>query len=284
VVSPVNRVTLAGVQIDNLDEQGVIDHVVAEQLALRGGWIVTPNVDALRQVHADPDLQSLVKQANLMIADGMPLIWASRVQKTPLTERVPGSQLFWSLSGAAAERGISVFLLGGNPGVAERAGVALCSRYPNLKLAGTYCPPFGFENDDEQMQAIFSALESSSPRLVFCGLGFPKQERLMAILVNRFPGTWFMACGGTLSMAAGDVRRAPNWIQSIGFEWLFRLVQEPRRLFSRYVVHDIPFALRLMLLSARDRRSDSAIAPAVQREFDPIPPESILGQQAAENA
>jgi N-acetylglucosaminyldiphosphoundecaprenol N-acetyl-beta-D-mannosaminyltransferase len=283
VVSPVNKVTLAGVQIDNLDEQGVIDHVLEEQLALRGGWIITPNVDVLRQVHASPDLQSLVKQANLRIADGVPLIWASRIRKTPLAGRVAGSQLIWSLSGAAAERGISVFLLGGNPGVAERAGVAFCGRYPDLKLAGTYCPPFGFESDDEEMQAIFTALESSSPGLVFVGLGFPKQERLMEILVNRFPVMWFIACGGSLSMAAGEVRRAPRWMQATGLEWLFRLVQEPRRLFSRYVVHDLPFAVRLLVSSWRDRRSTPASAPVVETEFDPIAHESSLHRQEVDS-
>lgn len=256
MVSSLNTVTLAGVEFNNLDEQGVINHVLDELLARRGGWVVNPNIDVLRQVHADPELQSLVERAELTIADGTPLIWASRILKTPLAERVPGSQLIWSLSGEAAERGISVFLLGGNTGVATRAGAALSSRYPDLRLTGTHCPPFGFENDREQMQAIFSALESSSPELVFCGLGFPKQERLIAILVSRFPSMWFIASGGSLAMASGDARRAPEWIQSIGLEWLYRLLQEPRRLFSRYVIHDIPFALQLIFSSVRDRHSD----------------------------
>jgi N-acetylglucosaminyldiphosphoundecaprenol N-acetyl-beta-D-mannosaminyltransferase len=180
--------------------------------------------------------------------------------------------LIWSLSGAAADRNVPVFLLGGNPGVAERAGVALCSRHPNLKVAGTHCPPFGFENDGDQMQAIFEALESSSPGLVFCGLGFPKQERLMAILVNRFPGIWFISSGASFSMAAGDVHRGPKWMQSLGLEWLCRLVQEPRRLFSRYIVHDIPFALLLLLTSVRNRPSDPIDAAT---ESNPIASASI---------
>jgi N-acetylglucosaminyldiphosphoundecaprenol N-acetyl-beta-D-mannosaminyltransferase len=257
VVSSLDTVTLAGVQINNLGEQSVISYVLDELTARRGGWMVNPNVDVLRQIQADPELRSLVERADLRIADGTPLIWASRILKTPLAERVPGSQLIWSLSGAAAERGESVFLLGGNPGVAERAGAALCSRYPALRLAGTHYPPFGFESDPEQMQAIFSALESSSPGIVFCGLGFPKQERLMAILANRFPSMWFIASGGSLAMAAGDARRAPGWMQSAGFEWFYRLAQEPRRLFARYVIHDIPFALRLIVTSVRDRSVSS---------------------------
>jgi N-acetylglucosaminyldiphosphoundecaprenol N-acetyl-beta-D-mannosaminyltransferase len=256
LLSPPNRVMLAGVQIDNLDEQGVISRVLDELSAGRGGRVISSNVDILRQVNADPELHSLVKQSDIVIADGTPLVWASHLRKTPLLERVPGSKLLWSLSGAAADRNIPVFLLGGNPGVAERAGVALCDRYPNLSVAGTHCPPFGFESDDAQMKAIVDAVESSSPGLVFCGLGFPKQERLMEVLVNRFPTIWFISSGVSFSMAAGDVHRGPKWMQSMGLEWLFRLVQEPRRLFSRYIIHDIPFALLLLLSSMRNLPSD----------------------------
>jgi N-acetylglucosaminyldiphosphoundecaprenol N-acetyl-beta-D-mannosaminyltransferase len=249
-----SKVILAGVQIDNLNEMAVVDRVLSDQAAGRGGRVVTPNVDHLRQIYADVDLQSLVSEADLVLADGMPLIWASRILKTPLAERVTGAQLIWSLSEAAAERGVPVFLLGGAPGVAERAGVAIANRHPRLKLAGTYSPPLGFEDDGEQMREIVSKIERTSPGVIFCGLGFPKQERLMAILAGRFPDAWFVGCGASLDMAAGDVRRAPKWMQAMGLEWLCRLVQEPRRLFSRYIVHDIPFALQLMFWSVRDRK------------------------------
>jgi N-acetylglucosaminyldiphosphoundecaprenol N-acetyl-beta-D-mannosaminyltransferase len=251
----VSNVVLAGVRIDNLDEMGVVNHVLNEHAAGRGGRIVTPNVDHLRQIYADIDLQSLVSESDLVIADGMPLIWASRILKTPLAERVTGAQLIWSLSGAASDRDVPVFLLGGATGVAERAGVAITDRYPGLKLAGTHCPPLGFEDDSDQIQEIVSRIELTSPGVIFCGLGFPKQERLMAILASRFPDTWLVGCGASLAMAAGDVRRAPKWMQTMGLEWLCRLVQEPRRLFSRYIVHDIPFALQLMFWSVRDRKA-----------------------------
>jgi N-acetylglucosaminyldiphosphoundecaprenol N-acetyl-beta-D-mannosaminyltransferase len=247
-------VVLAGVRINNLDETAVINHVLSEQAAGRGGRVVTPNVDHLRQIHADNDLQSLVGESDLVIADGMPLIWASRLRKTPLAERVTGAQLIWSLSGAASDRDVPVFLLGGASGVAERAGEAITNRYPRLRLAGTHCPPLGFENDSDQIQEIVARIGETSPGVIFCGLGFPKQERLMAILADRFPEAWLVGCGASLAMAAGDVRRAPKWMQSMGLEWLCRLAQEPRRLFSRYIVHDIPFALLLLFWSVRDRK------------------------------
>jgi N-acetylglucosaminyldiphosphoundecaprenol N-acetyl-beta-D-mannosaminyltransferase len=172
----VSKVVLAGVQIDNLDETSVVNHVFNEQAAGRGGRIVTPNVDYLRQIYADIDLQSLVSGADLVVADGMPLIWASRILKTPLAERVTGAQLIWSLSGAAADRNVPVFLMGGAAGVAERAGVALTNRYPRLKLVGTHCPRPGFEDDSEQMREIVSRIEQTSPGVIFFALGFPKQE------------------------------------------------------------------------------------------------------------
>lgn len=273
---PVSKVILAGVQIDNLDEAAVVNHVLNEQAAGRGGRVVTPNVDHLRQIYADINLQSLVGEADLVIADGMPLIWASRILKTPLAERVTGAQLIWSLSGAATDRNVPVFLLGGAAGVAERAGIAITNRYPGLKLAGTHCPPFGFEHDSEQMREIVSRIEQTSPGVIFCGLGFPKQERLMATLAGRFPDAWLVGCGASLAMAAGDVRRAPTWMQAIGLEWFWRLIQEPRRLFSRYVVHDIPFALQLMFWSVRDRKtsripeleSHAGIGPFTERPSD----------------
>jgi N-acetylglucosaminyldiphosphoundecaprenol N-acetyl-beta-D-mannosaminyltransferase len=283
VVAPVDKVTLAGVQIDNLDERAVIDYILNEQSARRGGWMINPNVDVLRQVHGSPDLQALVERADLIIADGAPLIWASRVRKTPLAERVPGGQLIWTLSGAAADRGTPIFLLGGNEGVAARAGVALRKRYPNLVVAGTHCPPFGFETKSDEMDTIFTALERSSPGVVFCGLGFPKQERLMAILAGRFPNMWFIGSGASLTMAAGDVRRAPRWMQSMGLEWFYRLLQEPRRLFNRYIVHDVPFALRLMVSSARDRQSGDRGAASVAGRIEPVVESAVLRDREVGN-
>jgi N-acetylglucosaminyldiphosphoundecaprenol N-acetyl-beta-D-mannosaminyltransferase len=146
-----------------------------------------------------------------------------------------------------------VFLLGGESGVAAEAAAELTRKIPNLNVVGTHCPPHGFENDERCIEAIVSQLESTRPGVVFCGLGFPKQERLISFLAERFPSMWFIGCGAAVTMAAGRVRCAPKWMQQLGLEWLFRLIQEPRRLFARYVVHDTPFAFRLLVASSRMR-------------------------------
>jgi len=279
-----DKVILAGVQIDNLNESTLIKRILNDHVAGHGGWMVNPNVDVLRQIHANRELQSLIEQADLLIADGMPLIWASHIRNTPLCERVAGGQLIWTLSAAAADSEIPIFLLGGNVGVAERARMALCARYPHLRVAGTHCPPLGFENDSDRIEEIILKIERTSPGVVFCGLGFPKQERLMAALAQRFPEIWFVGSGASLTMAAGDVRRAPRWMQQAGLEWFYRLLQEPRRLFSRYIFHDVPFALRLIVWSARDRQSGISKTSSSRNKFDSAADASVSRLREVDNA
>ncbi len=249
-------VGLMGLMLDNLDENQVTERILDGAASGRGGWVITPNVDILRQLVDDPGLMELARRADLAITDGMPLVWASRLQGTPLVERVAGRQLMWTVCRAATGRGASIYLLGGESGVAVEAAEALTREIPNLRVVGTHCPPHGFERDERCMEAIFTELERTQPDVVFCGLGFPKQERLMSLLAARFESMWFMGCGGSLTMAAGRVRSAPKVIQKLGLEWMFRLVQEPRRLFARYVVHDLPFAVRLLVEAVRTRRSE----------------------------
>jgi exopolysaccharide biosynthesis WecB/TagA/CpsF family protein len=251
-------VDVAGLRFAAVDEATVVDAVVSEAEAGHGGWFATVNVDILRRAVNDPRLMGLLRRASFVVADGAPLVWASRLARTPLPERITGSTLIWSLSRAASTRQLSVFLLGGNPGVAALAADALRKSIPDLQIAGVHCPPFGFERVPEEHQRIEDALRSTAPRFVFCGLGFPKQEFLIERLIGEFASAWFMPCGAGLSFAAGERTRAPVWMQSVGLEWVSRLVQEPGRLFRRYVVDDLPFAVELLARSslgapARDR-------------------------------
>jgi len=193
---------------------------------------------------------ALVAEADLVVADGMPLVWASKLQGTPLPERVAGSNLISTLSKAAAERGRSVYLIGGAPGTAEGAARVLQSRYPNLKIAGYYYPPLGFEHDPKEMANIIANLAASKADIIYIALGSPKQERLIARLRPILPQAWWMGVGNSFSFLCGDVRRAPRWMQKVGLEWSHRLLQEPRRLFKRYIVVGIPFAARLLSRSA----------------------------------
>lgn len=240
------RLLVRGLPLDALTEGEVVGRVMGALREGRGGWIATPNVDHVRRASRDVRLADLIRAADISVADGAPVVWASRLAGQPLPARVTGADLVWSLSGAAAAEGASVFLLGGEPGVPDRAAAALQERYPRLRVVGTCSPPRGFEDDPVEMARCRDELLAARPDIVFVGLGFPKQERLISELADQLPGTWWLGCGAALPFAAGDLKRAPRWMRPLGLEWVFRLVHEPRRLFRRYVLEDAPFAVVLL--------------------------------------
>ncbi|HEX2702109.1 MAG TPA: WecB/TagA/CpsF family glycosyltransferase, partial [Solirubrobacteraceae bacterium] len=257
------RVELLGLPLAVISERQMIDHVISEVAAGRGGWICTMHLDMLRQWRRSAEVRGLVSSIDILVADGMPLVWACALRGTPLPERVPGSTLTVSLTEAAAAAGNSVFLLGGKPGTAERAARELKRRYPELRLAGTLCPPLGFENEPDYLDLIKSTLRDAAPDIVFVALGFPKQDRLILELRPILPNAWLMGCGISFSLIAGELRRAPRLFQMLGLEWVFRLVQEPRRLFRRYMVQGIPFGVVLMWRSLLDRFSSATAQEGV---------------------
>ena len=246
-------IELLGVPLHAVSERQVVERIIAALAAGQGGWVVTPNLDHLRRLRRDAGFRELCLGADLRVADGMPLIWASRVQGTPLPERVAGSALIWSLTAAAAAAGRSVFLLGGEPGTADAAAAVLAEQAAGLRVAGTLCPPPGFENEPARVQNIADTLVNTSPDIIYVALGSPKQERLIQRLRPVLPGAWWLGVGISFSFVAGHVRRAPPWMQRLGLEWVHRLVQEPRRLARRYLVQGLPFAGQLMAAAMLNR-------------------------------
>jgi N-acetylglucosaminyldiphosphoundecaprenol N-acetyl-beta-D-mannosaminyltransferase len=234
-----------GLWLDAITEADAVGYVMGSLALGRGGTIVTPNLDHLRQFVTSPGVRPLFREADLVVPDGAPLVWASRLAGTPVPARVAGSDLIWSLTAESALHGRSLFLLGGAPGACERAEQALHASYPGVEVSGVHCPPLGFERDPAQMEAIRRKLLRARPDVVFVALGFPKQERLIRQLRKDLPRAWFVGVGISLSFVAGDIARAPDWVQRSGFEWLHRLMAEPRRLWRRYLVHGLPFGLRL---------------------------------------
>jgi N-acetylglucosaminyldiphosphoundecaprenol N-acetyl-beta-D-mannosaminyltransferase len=284
VSRPGGRALLAGLQFHSLTEAQVVERIVTASRAGRGGWVATPNVDICRQARYDKALLRLVSSASLIVPDGMPLIWAARLVREPLPERVTGSSLIFSLTQAAACQQRSIYLLGGAPGVPERAGEELRGRYPGLVIAGTDAPPTGFDTDPQAVAAVHARLAAASPDIVYVGLGFPKQERLIARLAPSFPGTWFISCGAAIPFAANALPRAPQWMQSAGLEWTFRLISEPRRLYRRYLLQDLPFAVKLLAGSAMVRlRKSGGVAHMDQsnHEYRPLRAESRAAEMGS---
>jgi N-acetylglucosaminyldiphosphoundecaprenol N-acetyl-beta-D-mannosaminyltransferase len=247
------RTRLAGLDFDGLTEAETVRHVVSASHRGEGGWVATPNVDICRQARRDPSLRQLIGTASLVVPDGMPLVWAAQLSGHPLPERVAGGSLIFSLSEAAAQQGLSIYLLGGAPGVPQRAGEELSGRYPGLRVAGTDSPPLGFDTDPQAVEGVRDRVAAAAPDIVYVGLGFPKQERLITTLAPACPRAWFIGCGAAIPYAAKALPRPPAWMRRAGLAWLFRLCNEPRRLFRRYLVHDLPFAIRLLAASAAGR-------------------------------
>ena len=226
----------------------------------RPAYVVTANVDHVVRFHRCPEVRPLYTQADLVVADGMPLIWASRLLGAPLPERVAGSDLFPALCARAAEHGLSVFLLGGSPGTAQRAAEILQARHPRLRVAGTCCPDYGFEKDDAESTRIVQMIRDAHADILFVGLGSPKQERWIVSHCAACEAKLSIGIGISFSFLCGDVVRAPRWMQRIGLEWLHRLCQEPSRLWKRYLVEDlslIPLVLRYSLKRRRPGVDDS---------------------------
>ena len=204
---------LAGIDLDRLSEAEVIERVIGSSMSGRGGWVSTPNIDICHKAARDPAAHALLMKASLTVPDGMPLVWAARLSGEPLAERVSGSALIFSLTAAAAASGRSIYLLGGKPGVPESAAAELSTLYPGVKVVGTAAPPIGFDRDPEKIAEVRDHLAATAPNIVYVGLGFPKQERLIAALTSAFPRTWFVACGAAIPFAAGALPRAPAWMR-----------------------------------------------------------------------
>ena len=252
------RIELSGVRFDPFTELALVQHMSASMDAGRGGWIVTSNLDHLRRAQRDASFQRMLRDADVVVADGMPVVWASRVQGTPLPQRVAGSSLVSTLAEAAAARGRSIYMLGGAPGAAEGAAETLQRRYPGLRIAGIACPPIGFENDAEAMDELRRSVRESEADIVYVALGSPKQEWLIEQLRIERPEAWWIGVGISLSFLSGQVQRAPVWMQRLGLEWLHRLSQEPGRLARRYLVEGLPFMGRVCV-SAVWRRMQGTV-------------------------
>lgn len=253
--APLPTVVVDGLPFVAASVEAVSAHICAAAAAGQGGWVVTPNLDILRRWRREPAFRTLVGGASLFTPDGWPIVWASRLQGTPLPGRIAGSDLFVDLYLRAARAGLPMLLIGGNPGTAAAAAARLDAQAGVAPgRTRSHCPALGFEQRPDELAAIGRLLEETRPRLVFVGLGSPKQEQLIERLRRARPEAWYLGVGVSFSFVAGDVKRAPRWAQRLGFEWLHRLVQEPTRLARRYLVDGLPFAAQLLLRSALRRR------------------------------
>lgn len=248
-------VTLLEMPLARVSASELLVIIERELTAGKGGWIVTVNLDILYCFLTDPQARKAYMDADLRIADGAPLVWASALAGSPLPERVAGSSMCAPLAGLCARAGRRLALVGGSPTSAERAAEQLRRRWNDLNVEAESNLQFSATPSSEQIAVTAARFAQFRPDVVLVGLGSPKQELVIQRLREVWPSAWFMGVGGSFSFIAGDVRRAPGFMQRAGLEWLHRMLLDPKRLGPRYLGHDLPLGIRLLGSALRQRVS-----------------------------
>lgn len=234
-----SRMKFLNTEVDNVTMSEAVQKIEQLILSKKPSYVVTPNVDHIVKLETDKEFQEVYKEADLILTDGMPLIWISKLKKSPIKEKVSGSDLFPEVCKLAAKKEYKVFLLGAAEGVAAKAAENLKEKYNGLNIVGTYSPSYGFENKEDEIQEIIKMINKVKPHVLAVGLGAPKQEKFLYNFRRQLNVPVSLAIGATIDFEAGNVERAPEWMQKIGLEWSYRLIKEPKRMFKRYLVDDM---------------------------------------------
>lgn len=213
-----------------------IDSLVSQD---KKSYIVAVNVDVIVKIEDDPYLKKIIDNAELVLVDGKPLQWIAKYQGNPIKEKISGSDLVQLLLKQASDKGQSVFIIGGKDGIAQKAKSNIEKSNPKIKIVGTYAPPLGFEKDQKELDKINVMISDCHPDILIACFGCPKQEKWIYENYLKYEAKLSVCAGATVDFLAGNVKRAPKWISNIGFEWFYRFLQEPKRLFRRYFVDDV---------------------------------------------
>ncbi len=235
-------VRLNAVQIPVVVAQ--MEHWIEE----RGGgrFVAVTGMHGVTEAHDDPAFKAILNAADLVVPDGMPLVWIGRRQGHALRRRVYGPELMLAFCHATTGRGYSHFFYGGAPGVVEQLAKTLQARFPELSVVGTYSPPFRTLTSEEDEQ-IVAMIRRAGPDVLWVGLSTPKQERWMYEHRDRLDVPIMVGVGAAFDINSGRVKQAPVWMREHGLEWFFRLVQEPKRLWRRYLIYGSRFVFYVSL-------------------------------------
>lgn len=221
----------------NMDEaiQAIEDMIASEKKS----YIVAINVDVVMKIENDSYLKEITDKADMVLVDGKPLEWIAKWHKRPIKAKISGSDLVPILCERAAEKGYSIFIIGGKEGIAEKAKQNLERDLPGIRIVGTYAPPFGFEKDEKELSRINEMTSSVHPDILIACFGCPKQEKWIYENYQKYDAKVSICAGATVDFLAGNVNRAPKWMSDHGLEWFYRFLQEPKRMFKRYFVDDM---------------------------------------------
>src|ERR1700730_8606789 len=240
----IEKVNVLGVGVSVLDQDRARDFLFQAARAGRRGYVTVTGVHGVTEAQSDSALKDIFNRALLVTPDGMPMVWMGRLQKHPSIRRVYGPDLVLNLCDHSRADGFSHFFFGGKPGVADELAHVLQARFPGLRVAGTFSPPFGPLSNEER-DALAIKVAETRPDFFWVGLSTPKQEFFMAEYISMLPDVKiFVGVGAAFDLLTGRVRQAPRWMQRVGLEWLFRLFQEPKRLWRRYLINNPLFVIR----------------------------------------
>jgi N-acetylglucosaminyldiphosphoundecaprenol N-acetyl-beta-D-mannosaminyltransferase len=249
------RETVFGIDFDPIDQSTLINELLGRAGERRPCYVIPTNLHLVLRLRRDAELRlAFVDPAAVVVPDGRPLLWMARLRRLSM-QLVTGSDLVIPLCRAAARQGRSIFLFGTTFAVLTECGRRLSSSIEGLRIAGVYSPPFGFERDTKELELATSIIETAAPDIVFVALGVPKQE-IWAQQHAAKLNIQAVCVGASLDFVAGVQRRAPRVLRRIGFEWLWRVLIDPRRLGVRYltILCWIPFLVATDLLAAMRRQ------------------------------
>jgi len=242
-----------GVNVSAIDLDRVVEMADRWITAENRGYICATGVHGVMEAQSDPELQRILNHAFINAPDGMPMSWVGRLQGFSKMDRVFGPDLMAALCQLSVERDYRNFLYGGEPGVAELLKEKLENRFPGLQIVGTYTPPFRDLTNEEE-EEIFGQLQTSRPHILWIGLSTPKQERFMARYVDRLQVPLLVGVGAAFDYHTGRINDCSNWIKRAGLQWLHRLLQDPRRLWKRYLKNNPAFLWKIVLQLSRLKR------------------------------
>ena len=240
----IKKVSIISTYIHNTSYRDACDRVTYWVKNNTSCYIVAANVHVVMMGYWDRKYREILNNAELVTPDGMPLVWAMRLLGINNQTRVYGPDLMLELCDRAAKIGITIYLYGGKTSTLEQLQLNLTQKFPNLIIAGTHSPPFRPLTSKEEAEDI-QRIHNSGAKVVFVGLGCPKQEQWMARQKDKLPAV-MIGVGAAFSFHSGEVEQAPRWMMKIGCEWLYRFTREPKRLWQRYLINNPAFVLLLM--------------------------------------
>lgn len=239
--------------INNVRMNDVVEKIDNFIINKSHSYVVAVNVDVIVKIEKDDYLKEIIDNADIVITDGKPLIWISRLFHNTIIDKISGSDLVPQICEMARNKGYSIYILGGAEGVPERAKKNLELNYPGINIVGTYSPPNGFDKNDNEVNKINIMIRSKKPDILLVCFGCPKQEKFVYENKSEYDATISICAGATVDFIAGNIRRAPRIVSDIGLEWFYRFLKEPKRLFRRYFVEDL-FILKIIIKYKKKRK------------------------------